>query len=81
MLLRPWLTATLVLALAQTRIQNRPFDSPESGRTIVRNMLRNEGMGAFMKGFTPKLLMVGPKLVFSFTVAQQLIALFEEALR
>ena len=28
---------------------------------------------AFYKGFTPKFLIVGPKLIFSFTMAQTLI--------
>jgi len=39
--------------------------------------VRNEGMGAFFKGLTPKLLVVGPKLIFSFTVAQQMMGFFE----
>eukprot|EP00736_Rhodelphis_marinus_P014267 Rmarinus@m.19512 len=58
----------------KTRIQNRPFDAPESGFSIVRNLVRNEGAGAFFKGLTPKIIVVGPKLIFSFTVAQYLIA-------
>jgi hypothetical protein len=29
-----------------------------------------------MQGLTPKILVVGPKLIFSFTVAKQLIPFF-----
>ncbi|CAJ0847069.1 4502_t:CDS:2 [Entrophospora sp. SA101] len=55
------------LDVVKTRIQNRPFDSPETGTQIIRKMILKEGR------VTPKLIVVGPKLVFSFTIAQQLI--------
>ena len=64
------------LDVIKTRIQNRNFDSPESGFKIVGNMIRNEGPRSFFKGLTPKLLMTGPKLVFSFWLAQTLIPAF-----
>ncbi|KAG2765591.1 hypothetical protein JG687_00004383 [Phytophthora cactorum] len=67
------------LDVIKTRIQSRPFDSPESGMTVVRNLLKSEGTGALFKGLIPKLSVVGPKLVFSFAVAQHLIAYFEKA--
>ncbi|KAF9898245.1 hypothetical protein BX616_004292 [Lobosporangium transversale] len=67
------ITVAAPLDVVKTRIQNRNFDSPEGGMSIIRNMVRNEGFGAFFKGLLPKILVVGPKLVFSFTVAQQLI--------
>jgi hypothetical protein len=44
--------------------------------TIIREMIRTEGVGAFFKGLTPKILVVGPKLVFSYTLAQSLIPFF-----
>ncbi|CCH62347.1 hypothetical protein TBLA_0H00550 [Henningerozyma blattae CBS 6284] len=66
------------LDVIKTRIQNRSFDNPESGMTIVKNTLKKEGVTAFFKGLTPKLLTTGPKLVFSFTLAQTLIPKFEE---
>jgi hypothetical protein len=68
------ITVAAPLDVVKTRIQNRPFDSPESGVRIITNMVRNEGFGSFFKGLTPKILVVGPKLVFSFTVAQHMIA-------
>ncbi|KAF9165246.1 Mitochondrial GTP/GDP carrier protein 1 [Actinomortierella ambigua] len=70
------ITVAAPLDVVKTRIQNRNFENPESGVSIIKNLVRNEGMGAFFKGLLPKILVVGPKLVFSFTVAQQLIPLF-----
>ncbi|KAJ5595865.1 high copy suppressor of abf2 [Penicillium hetheringtonii] len=64
------------LDVIKTRIQNRNFENPESGFRIVSNMLKVEGPTSFFKGLTPKLLMTGPKLVFSFWLAQTLIPAF-----
>lgn len=64
------------LDVIKTRIQNRNFENPESGFRIVSNMMKNEGPTSFFKGLTPKLLMTGPKLVFSFWLAQTLIPAF-----
>jgi len=64
------------LDVIKTRIQNRNFENPESGFKIVGSMMRNEGFTSFFKGLTPKMLMTGPKLVFSFWLAQTLIPAF-----
>ncbi|RJE19252.1 Mitochondrial carrier protein [Aspergillus sclerotialis] len=64
------------LDVIKTRIQNRNFENPESGFRILSNMVKNEGITSFFKGLTPKLLMTGPKLVFSFWLAQTLIPAF-----
>jgi len=64
------------LDVIKTRIQNRNFENPESGFRIVSSMFRNEGIPSFFKGLTPKMLMTGPKLVFSFWLAQVLIPAF-----
>ena len=61
------------LDVIKTRVQNRNFENPESGTRILTNMARKEGLSSFFKGLTPKLLMTGPKLVFSFWLAQTLI--------
>ncbi|KAF2742919.1 mitochondrial carrier protein [Sporormia fimetaria CBS 119925] len=66
------------LDVIKTRIQNRNFENPESGFRIVSNMARKEGFSSFFKGLTPKLLMTGPKLVFSFWLAQTLIPAFNK---
>jgi len=66
------------LDVVKTRIQNRNFENPESGVRIITNMIKHEGPTAFFKGLTPKLLMTGPKLVFSFWLAQTLIPAFDK---
>lgn len=74
------ITVASPLDVIKTRIQNKSFESTESGMTIVRNLIRQEGMGAFFKGLTPKLIVVGPKLVFSFTIAQSVMSYLETRL-
>lgn len=56
----------------KTRIQNKAFDDPRSGAKILTALFRDEGAGALFKGLTPKIGLIGPKLVFSWTVAQLL---------
>lgn len=68
------------LDVVKTRIQNRNFDNPESGFKIIGKMMKNEGPTSFFKGLVPKLLMTGPKLVFSFWLAQTLIPAFDVVL-
>ena len=75
------LVVSAPLDVIKTRIQNRNFENPESGFRIISTMMRNEGMSSFFKGLTPKLLMTGPKLVFSFWLAQTLIPAFDTALK
>ncbi|KAI5297930.1 Mitochondrial GTP/GDP carrier protein 1, partial [Ascosphaera atra] len=70
------LVVSAPLDVIKTRIQGRNFENPESGWRIIANMAKNEGMMSFFKGLTPKLLMTGPKLVFSFWLAQTLIPAF-----
>lgn len=74
------LVVSAPLDVIKTRIQNRNFDNPESGFRILSNMAKNEGLSSFFKGLVPKLLMTGPKLVFSFWLAQTLIPAFDTVL-
>ncbi|KAI2626830.1 putative YHM1 [Xylaria nigripes] len=69
------------LDVIKTRIQNRNFENPETGFRILSNMAKNEGLTSFFKGLIPKLLMTGPKLVFSFWLAQTLIPTFDKMLK
>ncbi|KAE9975989.1 hypothetical protein BLS_002305 [Venturia inaequalis] len=77
-------TASLLVSapldVVKTRIQNRNFENPESGFKIVARMAKEEGASSFFKGLVPKLLMTGPKLVFSFWLAQTLIPAFNKVL-
>ncbi|KAM0276926.1 hypothetical protein ACHAQH_006257 [Verticillium albo-atrum] len=74
------LVVSAPLDVIKTRIQNRNFDSPEGGFKILSKMAKNEGVSSFFKGLVPKLLMTGPKLVFSFWLAQTLIPAFDGVL-
>lgn len=70
------ITVSQPLDVIKTRVQNQNFESKVSGITIIKDLIRHEGASAFFKGLTPKLLVVAPKLVFSFTIAQTLIPAF-----
>ncbi|KAK3642976.1 high copy suppressor of abf2 [Elasticomyces elasticus] len=66
------------LDVVKTRIQNQNFEVKESGVKVIAKMARNEGASSFFKGLVPKLLMTGPKLTFSFWLAQTLIPAFNK---
>ncbi|KAJ3065416.1 hypothetical protein HDU98_011219 [Podochytrium sp. JEL0797] len=66
------------LDVIKTRIQAKSADKAEGGWVILRNMVKNEGMGSFFKGIVPKMLVVGPKLVFSFTIADASIPIISK---
>ncbi|CAE6466629.1 unnamed protein product [Rhizoctonia solani] len=70
------ITVAAPLDVVKTRIQNANFESNVGGLTVVKDLLKNEGPTAFFKGLTPKIIVVGPKLVFSYTLAQSLIPFF-----
>lgn len=72
------ITVAAPLDVIKTRIQNKPFNSTESGLTILRNLIKNEGFSALFRGLSPKIMVVGPKLIFSFTIAQQMIGYFDK---
>ncbi|EGF76683.1 hypothetical protein BATDEDRAFT_18033 [Batrachochytrium dendrobatidis JAM81] len=71
------ITISAPLDVIKTRIQAKTASQAQGGWTIVKEMAMKEGFGSFFKGLTPKILVVGPKLIFSFTVAQQLIPYFD----
>jgi len=70
------ITVAAPLDTIKTRIQNANFEHNVSGVTVVKDLLKNEGPAALFKGLTPKILVVGPKLVFSYTLAQSMIPIF-----
>ena len=72
------LVVSAPLDVVKTRIQNQNFDVKKSGMRIITDMARYEGFSAFFKGLVPKLLMTGPKLTFSFWLAQTLIPAFNK---
>jgi hypothetical protein len=48
------ITVAAPLDVVKTRIQNANFESSTGGVTIIKEMIKNEGFGAFFKGLTPK---------------------------
>ncbi|KAJ3980181.1 mitochondrial carrier domain-containing protein [Lentinula detonsa] len=70
------ITVAAPLDTVKTRIQNANFESKVNGAVVIKDLIKNEGITAFFKGLTPKIIVVGPKLVFSYTLAQSLIPLF-----
>jgi hypothetical protein len=56
------------LDVIKTRVQSGSYDG--KGLQIMKDIVREEGFGGFMKGSVPKVLMTAPKLIFSFTIAQ-----------
>jgi len=70
------ITVAAPLDTVKTRIQNANFEHKVSGVTVIKDLLKNEGPTALFKGLTPKILVVGPKLVFSYTLAQSMIPIF-----
>ncbi|KAI0746167.1 mitochondrial carrier [Earliella scabrosa] len=72
------ITVAAPLDTVKTRIQNANFENKVSGVTVVKDLVKNEGASALFKGLTPKILVVGPKLVFSYTLAQSLIPWFSK---
>ena len=72
------ITIAAPLDVVKTRIQNANFEQKVPGVTVIKELIKNEGPTAFFKGLTPKIMVVGPKLVFSYTLAQSLIPLFSK---
>jgi hypothetical protein len=48
------ITVAAPLDVVKTRVQQANFESSTSGMTVIREMIKKEGMGAFFKGLTPK---------------------------
>lgn len=73
------ITVASPLDVIKTRIQGRDFNDPRGGMSIIRDLLKEEGPGAFFKGITPKAMTVAPKLIFSFSIAQYITKYFEDS--
>lgn len=61
----------------KVRVQADP-DGTLRARHVFSQIMKTEGAGAFWKGMGPKLTVIGPKLIFSFTIAQYVISRFDE---
>ena len=64
------------LDVIKTRVQNKDFNQNTKGIKILKDIIKYEGITGFFRGIGPKIMVIGPKLTFSFTIAQYLIELF-----
>lgn len=48
------ITVAAPLDTVKTRIQNANFERKVHGMTVVKDLIKNEGVSAFFKGLTPK---------------------------
>ncbi|CUG88891.1 mitochondrial carrier protein, putative [Bodo saltans] len=69
------ITVTNPMDVIKTRIQNKDFGAKHSGASILTAIIREEGVGAFFKGLTPKVLASAPKLVFAYTMTEYFLTL------
>ena len=73
------ITVSSPMDVIKTRLQAE--NTKKNGRELFKDIIKKEGPGAFLKGLGPKLLVIGPKLTFSFTIAQQLIQYIDNKLK
>lgn len=71
------ITVTNPMDVVKTRIQNKNFGEKHTGAQIVREIMREEGASAFLKGLTPKVTASAPKLVFAYTMTEYFVTLFK----
>lgn len=71
------ITGTNPMDVVKTRIQNKDFGEKHSGMKIVREILRDEGASAFLKGVTPKVTASAPKLIFAYTMTEYFAKLIQ----
>jgi len=65
------ITVSNPMDVMKVRIQAE--NKKQNYKKMAKEMLKNEGMGSFFKGLLPKSLTIAPKLIFSFTIAQEII--------
>ncbi|KAG5501552.1 hypothetical protein JKF63_03382 [Porcisia hertigi] len=61
---------TSPMDVIKTRIQSQDLTKKISGWHVLVQTARLEGLSAFYKGITPKILTSAPRLVFSYTMTQ-----------
>lgn len=64
------ITVTNPMDVVKTRIQNKAFGESVSGGKVIADIAKQEGVGAFFKGLSPKVIASAPKLVFAYTMTE-----------
>ncbi|CCD12549.1 unnamed protein product [Trypanosoma congolense IL3000] len=59
----------------KTRVQNKDPGLELTALGVLRDLMREEGCAALMKGVTPKVLMTTPKLMFAYSMTELLFQL------
>lgn len=65
------ITISSPMDVIKVRIQGNSSNN-NSYLSIIKDMIKNEGFSSFFKGLPTKSLIIGPKLIFSFTIAQEI---------
>lgn len=65
------------LDIVKTRIQSGMFGD-RTGICIAAGVMQTHGITGFFKGVFPKVAVVAPKIIFSFTIAQSLMSRIEK---
>lgn len=65
------ITVSNPMDVIKVRIQAE--NKKQNYKKMAKEMLKEEGIGSFFKGLLPKSLTIAPKLIFSFTIAQEII--------
>ena len=52
------ITIAAPLDVVKTRIQNANFEHKVPGVTVIKDLIKNEGLSGFFKGLTPKVLLL-----------------------
>ena len=60
--------------VARTRLYNQPKDQYKNGVDVMVQLIRNEGLSAFMKGFLPSFARLGPH--FTYVQNPTILSLF-----
>jgi hypothetical protein len=69
---------TSPMDVVKTRIQSQSFGQRRGGLAVVGEVIRTEGISAFYKGLTPKLITSAPKLVFTYTLTEFFVGRIRE---
>ena len=72
------ITISAPFDLVKTRIQNKNFGQNFSSIDIISDIIKHEGYKSFFKGLNTKLLIIAPKIIFSYSVSQYLISQLEK---
>ena len=72
------ITISAPFDMVKTRIQNKNFGESVDSFVTVSNIIKHEGYRAFFKGLNTKLIIIAPKIIFSYSISQYLISQLEK---